>query len=127
MPSGTTTFRPHLKVIVIDNGGGNIFRYIDGPDQDPELLHWFEAPHTRSIEKLVKSFDCHTTTPTIRLRWRPGWTSCTRNTKSQPFSTSPQTRSPHRKCCATTLINSALHERCASVAFVASSRSNCIP
>ena len=48
---------PLLKVIVIDNGGGNIFRYIDGPDKDAELLPWFEAPHTRSIEKLVKSFD----------------------------------------------------------------------
>ena len=48
---------PLLKVIVIDNGGGNIFRYIDGPDKDPELLPWFEAPHTRSIERLVKSYD----------------------------------------------------------------------
>lgn len=47
----------HLKVIVIDNGGGNIFRYIDGPDKNAELLPWFEAPHRRSIEKLVKSFD----------------------------------------------------------------------
>ena len=48
---------PLLKVIVIDNGGGNIFRYIDGPDKDPELLPWFEAPHTRNIERLVKSYD----------------------------------------------------------------------
>ncbi|MBL7946067.1 MAG: 2-succinyl-5-enolpyruvyl-6-hydroxy-3-cyclohexene-1-carboxylic-acid synthase [Flavobacteriales bacterium] len=47
---------PNLKVIVIDNGGGNIFRYIEGPDQDAELLPWFEAPHGRSIEQLVKSF-----------------------------------------------------------------------
>ena len=48
---------PLLKVIVIDNGGGNIFRYIDGPDKDAELLPWFEAPHTRSIAQLVKSFE----------------------------------------------------------------------
>ncbi len=48
---------PLLKVIVVDNGGGNIFRYIDGPDKHAELLPWFEAPHTRSIERLVKSFD----------------------------------------------------------------------
>lgn len=46
-----------LKVIVIDNGGGNIFRFIEGPDQDPELLPWFEAPHKRSIEKFVRSYD----------------------------------------------------------------------
>lgn len=48
---------PLLKVIVVDNSGGNIFRYIDGPDKDAELLPWFEAPHTRSVAALVKSFD----------------------------------------------------------------------
>jgi 2-succinyl-5-enolpyruvyl-6-hydroxy-3-cyclohexene-1-carboxylate synthase len=48
---------PLLKIIVIGNGGGNIFRFIEGPDKDPELLPWFEAPHTRSIEKLAKSYD----------------------------------------------------------------------
>jgi len=46
----------HLRVIVIDNGGGNIFRFIEGPDQDPELLKWFEAPHSRNIEQLVKGY-----------------------------------------------------------------------
>ncbi|MEO7081183.1 MAG: 2-succinyl-5-enolpyruvyl-6-hydroxy-3-cyclohexene-1-carboxylic-acid synthase [Flavobacteriales bacterium] len=47
---------PELKVIVIDNGGGNIFRYIDGPDMDAELLPWFESPHQRDIPAMVKSF-----------------------------------------------------------------------
>ena len=53
---------PELKVIVIDNGGGNIFRYIEGPDQDPELLKWFESPHGRDIPAMVKSFGipCYT-------------------------------------------------------------------
>ncbi len=48
---------PRLKVIVIDNAGGNIFRFIEGPDADPELLPWFEAPHARNIEQLVKGYD----------------------------------------------------------------------
>ena len=48
---------PLLRVIVIDNGGGNIFRYIEGPDNDQELLKWFEAPHGRDPLALVKSFD----------------------------------------------------------------------
>ena len=47
----------HLKIIVIDNGGGNIFRFIEGPDKDEELLPWFEAPYSRSIKKLVDSYD----------------------------------------------------------------------
>ncbi|MCO6483562.1 MAG: 2-succinyl-5-enolpyruvyl-6-hydroxy-3-cyclohexene-1-carboxylic-acid synthase [Flavobacteriales bacterium] len=47
---------PELRVVVIDNGGGNIFRYIEGPDKDPALLPWFEAPHGRDIPALVKSY-----------------------------------------------------------------------
>ncbi len=46
----------HLRVIVIDNGGGNIFRYIEGPDRDAELLPYFEAPHSRDIRALVESY-----------------------------------------------------------------------
>jgi len=48
---------PLLRVIVIDNGGGNIFRYIEGPDKHADLLKWFEAPHGRDPLALVKSFD----------------------------------------------------------------------
>lgn len=50
------TLRPgNLRVIVMDNGGGNIFRYIPGPDNDPALLPWFEAPHGRDPLGLAKS------------------------------------------------------------------------
>ncbi|MBL0127309.1 MAG: 2-succinyl-5-enolpyruvyl-6-hydroxy-3-cyclohexene-1-carboxylic-acid synthase [Flavobacteriales bacterium] len=48
---------PYLRIIVIDNGGGNIFRFIEGPDKDPELLKWFEAPHGRDPLALSRSFD----------------------------------------------------------------------
>ncbi|MFT3884177.1 MAG: 2-succinyl-5-enolpyruvyl-6-hydroxy-3-cyclohexene-1-carboxylic-acid synthase [Flavobacteriales bacterium] len=47
---------PHLRVIVIDNGGGNIFRFIEGPDKDAALLPWFESPHARDIAALVKGY-----------------------------------------------------------------------
>lgn len=47
----------HLKVIVMDNGGGNIFRFIDGPDRAPDLLRWFEAPHGRDALALARSYD----------------------------------------------------------------------
>ncbi|MCU0319881.1 MAG: 2-succinyl-5-enolpyruvyl-6-hydroxy-3-cyclohexene-1-carboxylic-acid synthase [Flavobacteriales bacterium] len=50
------SLRPtNLRVIVMDNGGGNIFRYIPGPDKDPALLPWFEAPHGRDPLVLAKS------------------------------------------------------------------------
>ncbi len=48
---------PLLRIIVIDNGGGNIFRVIEGPDKDPELLKWFDAPHGRDPMALARSFD----------------------------------------------------------------------
>jgi 2-succinyl-5-enolpyruvyl-6-hydroxy-3-cyclohexene-1-carboxylate synthase len=47
---------PHLRVIVIDNGGGNIFRYIEGPDRDPALLKWFDSPHGRDPLTLARSY-----------------------------------------------------------------------
>lgn len=61
---------PDLKVIVIDNGGGNIFRFIEGPGQDPELLPWFESPHGRDIPALVKSYGlaCYTANDEASLK-----------------------------------------------------------
>jgi 2-succinyl-5-enolpyruvyl-6-hydroxy-3-cyclohexene-1-carboxylate synthase len=47
---------PHMRVIVMDNGGGNIFRYIEGPDRDPALLKWFDSPHGRDPLGLARSF-----------------------------------------------------------------------
>ena len=41
--------KSHLKIIVINNGGGGIFRIIDGPDQDSNALEtFFETAHQRS-------------------------------------------------------------------------------
>jgi 2-succinyl-5-enolpyruvyl-6-hydroxy-3-cyclohexene-1-carboxylate synthase len=33
----------NLKIIVLNNGGGGIFRLIDGPSAQPELEEWFET------------------------------------------------------------------------------------
>ena len=41
---------PNLKVIVINNGGGNIFRWIDGPEEEEVLEHYFEAPFADSVQ-----------------------------------------------------------------------------
>ncbi len=47
---------PELRIVVIDNGGGNIFRFIEGPDRHPDLMRWFDSPHRRDIPALVKSY-----------------------------------------------------------------------
>lgn len=44
-----------LKVILINNGGGGIFRLIDGPAQQPERQVYFESAHTRDAKDLCKN------------------------------------------------------------------------
>jgi len=48
----------HLKIIVINNGGGGIFRFIEGPDQTGHL-DLFEAPHQLSAKHAAALFGIH--------------------------------------------------------------------
>lgn len=41
---------PNLRVIVLNNQGGGIFRLIDGPANLPELEEYFETRHNRTAE-----------------------------------------------------------------------------
>jgi 2-succinyl-5-enolpyruvyl-6-hydroxy-3-cyclohexene-1-carboxylate synthase len=36
---------PNLRIVLLNNDGGHIFRMIDGPSRQPELEHYFETPH----------------------------------------------------------------------------------
>jgi len=42
---------PNFRIILINNGGGGIFRFIDGPMQSKHL-DFFETPHKRSAKSL---------------------------------------------------------------------------
>lgn len=44
-----------LKVILINNGGGGIFRMIDGPASQPESREFFESAHHRNAADLCKN------------------------------------------------------------------------
>ncbi len=46
----------NLSVIVINNGGGGIFRIIDGPSEQPELAEHFEAGHTFTFEGVAQTY-----------------------------------------------------------------------
>lgn len=49
-------FPTNLSIVIMDNGGGNIFRLIDtSPVIDP-IRHYFETPHKVDIEKLCNAF-----------------------------------------------------------------------
>ncbi len=60
---------PCLKMVVINNGGGGIFRKLDGPSKLPEMNAYFETPHRIDFEKLAALYQlkylCATNEPTL--------------------------------------------------------------
>lgn len=44
-----------LKIILINNGGGNVFRILEGSGNS-KSLPFFETPHTRNAKKLCENF-----------------------------------------------------------------------
>lgn len=46
----------NLKIIVLNNFGGNIFSMIDGAKNQPELMTYFHTPHTQTMEKFAEIF-----------------------------------------------------------------------
>jgi 2-succinyl-5-enolpyruvyl-6-hydroxy-3-cyclohexene-1-carboxylate synthase len=47
---------PKLKVLVVNNGGGGIFRFIPGPSDSGYLEKFFEVRHSRSVQPLAKMY-----------------------------------------------------------------------
>jgi len=45
-----------LKIIVINNGGGGIFRFIPGPSETGYLEDYFEAGHDNSVQPLSEMY-----------------------------------------------------------------------
>jgi 2-succinyl-5-enolpyruvyl-6-hydroxy-3-cyclohexene-1-carboxylate synthase len=46
----------NLKIVVVDNGGGGIFRIIEGAKEEPTVPVFFETPHGRDIVKWVRGW-----------------------------------------------------------------------
>lgn len=49
-------FPKNLRIIVLNNGGGNIFRLIGGPRQSPALEEHFVARHNLKAEGLAAAY-----------------------------------------------------------------------
>ncbi len=47
---------PNLRVVLLNNHGGGIFRLIDGPRQQPELGEFFETRQQLTAENLCRDF-----------------------------------------------------------------------
>lgn len=55
----------NLKIIILNNGQGNIFNWIDGPAKHPAELPYFTTPNNLSIKRLaeqygLKYYQCNT-------------------------------------------------------------------
>lgn len=50
-------FPENLKILVINNAGGGIFRIIEGPDQTEEIDEFFETYHPANISDLASAFN----------------------------------------------------------------------
>lgn len=49
----------NLRIVLLNNDGGHIFRIIDGPGQQPELETYFETPHGYTARNIAA--DAHVT------------------------------------------------------------------
>ncbi len=47
---------PNLRIVVLNNHGGGIFRLIDGPSAQPELENFFETHQSQTAENTAKDF-----------------------------------------------------------------------
>jgi 2-succinyl-5-enolpyruvyl-6-hydroxy-3-cyclohexene-1-carboxylate synthase len=47
---------PNLRIILINNGGGNIFRILPGPDKFAEMEPYLETVHSFNAEGIAKNF-----------------------------------------------------------------------
>ena len=47
----------NLRIIIINNSGGGIFRFIQGPDETDQLGEFFEANHNWNAEYIARNFD----------------------------------------------------------------------
>lgn len=48
--------KPNLKIILINNGGGGIFRIIPGPSSSDALDPYFETHHNMNAQKIAEQF-----------------------------------------------------------------------
>ena len=48
----------NLRVVLLNNAGGHIFRIIDGSSQQPELETYFETPHDLTAERTAADHHC---------------------------------------------------------------------
>jgi 2-succinyl-5-enolpyruvyl-6-hydroxy-3-cyclohexene-1-carboxylate synthase len=63
----------NLKIVVINNAGGNIFRMIDGPTGLPELENYFETRHSFTARRTCEDSGIHYFSVNEFDSWKNAW------------------------------------------------------
>ncbi len=63
----------NLKVIVVNNGGGGIFRFIQGPNEIPQYERFMETHHQISGEHLAKAYGLKYFVSEQQSDWQDQW------------------------------------------------------
>ena len=66
-------FPPNLKIVLINNGGGGIFRFIHGPEKVPQYQRFMETHHKISAEHLAKAFGLNYFKSENQEEWQSHW------------------------------------------------------
>ena len=48
--------RPDFRIVVVNNGGGGIFRILPGKEESPEFEEFFETPQSQSIQSICSAY-----------------------------------------------------------------------
>ena len=48
--------RPDLRIVVVNNGGGGIFRILPGKEDSPEFEQFFETPQNQSLQSICEAY-----------------------------------------------------------------------
>ena len=62
----------NLRIIVINNGGGGIFRFLDGSSTMPELETHYEASHDYNAASVAKAYNIEAKVATDELSLTEG-------------------------------------------------------
>jgi 2-succinyl-5-enolpyruvyl-6-hydroxy-3-cyclohexene-1-carboxylate synthase len=52
----TDQYPSNLKIVVLNNKGGQIFNWIDGPKNEPKLMPFIETPQQYDFSKICEFY-----------------------------------------------------------------------
>jgi 2-succinyl-5-enolpyruvyl-6-hydroxy-3-cyclohexene-1-carboxylate synthase len=68
-------FPENLKIVIVNNGGGGIFRFIPGPEEVPDYERLMESHHERNAAHVASAFGLPYFSVENESAWKTNWTA----------------------------------------------------